>query len=510
MIRLVCSLVAALALAGCAQLPPLEDRPASTYLADTQATTLGRVVRATDPGDGRSGMITLSDPLEAFAARVVLMRAAERSLDVQYYIWQPDTTGLLLLAELRRAADRGVRVRLLLDDNGVGGLDATLAALDVHPRIEVRLFNPYPNRRFKPLGYLTEFERLNRRMHNKALVADTQATIVGGRNIGDTYFGADPVLEFADLDVLAAGRIAAEVAQAFDEYWNSDLAYPLAAIVDVPVPQATKALDERLATLAADPATEVYTQAVIRTPLAELVAARRLTLDWVPIRLVHDPPQKAAGAASPAELLAAQLGEAIGPARESVDLVSPYFVPGAVGTEALAAYSRAGVRMRVVTNSLAATDVAAVHAGYAKRRVDLIRAGVRLYETKPDPDLPADSASDWRVVGSSAASLHGKTFAVDRERVFVGSFNIDPRSLRLNTEMGFVIESPRLAAAISDALDRKLPQIAYEVRLGPGEDLEWVEQTDAGPVVYQDEPQAGLSRRLLVPILSILPVEPLL
>lgn len=280
---------------GCAQLLPLKDRPASTYLTETRTTTLWRAVRATDPGDGRSGMIAVSDTLEAFAARVVLMRAAERSLDVQYDIWQPDTTGLLLIAELRRAADRGVRVRLLLDDNGVGGLDPTLAALDAHPRIEVRLFNPYPDRRFKPLGYLTKFERLNRRMHNKTLVTDTQATMVGGRNIGDTYFGADPVLEFADLDVLAAGPIAAEVAQAFDEYWKSDLAYPLATIVDVPLQHATTALDERLATLAADPATEVYTQAVKRTPLAELVAANRLTLGWVPIRLVHDPPEKGGG-----------------------------------------------------------------------------------------------------------------------------------------------------------------------------------------------------------------------
>lgn len=190
--------------------------------------------------------------------------------------------------------------------------------------------------------------------------------------------------------------------------------------------------------------------------------------------------------------------------------MSPYFVPGAVGTEALAAYPQTGVRLRVVTNSLAATDVAAVHAGYAKRRVDLLKAGVRLYEMKPDPDLTADGARQWRLAGSSAASLHGKTFAVDRKRVFVGSFNIDPRSIRLNTEMGFVIDNPRLAAAISDTLDRKLADIAYEVRLGPGKDLEWVEQTDAGPVVHEDEPRAGLWRRILVPVLSILPVEPLL
>lgn len=234
-------------LAGCSGLPPMPERTPSTRLPPSSVTAIGRAVQANNPGGGRSGVRALADPLDAFVARMLLVRSAEASLDIQYYIWRPDTTGLMLLDALRQAADRGVRVRLLLDDNGIAGLDGRLAALDAHDRVEVRLFNPYPFRTAKALGYVTDFERLNRRMHNKALVADTQAAIVGGRNIGDAYFGADPALDFADLDVLAAGPIADDVAAAFDDYWNSALAYPLAALVDAEPGAAPSSNDDNAA-----------------------------------------------------------------------------------------------------------------------------------------------------------------------------------------------------------------------------------------------------------------------
>jgi putative cardiolipin synthase len=500
-------LASALLLAGCSGLPPLPERVASTHLGGTDDTALGRAVRAADPRDGRSGLRALSDPMEAFAARMLLVRTAQRSLDLQYYIWRPDVTGTFLLEALRRAADRGVRVRLLLDDNGIAGLDPLLADLDAHDRIEVRLFNPYPHRGFKALGYLTEFGRLNRRMHNKALIADTQAAIVGGRNIGDAYFGADPLLDFNDLDVLAAGPVAVEVAEGFDAYWNSALAYPVSALVD-DAPQDAGALARRIGEVGTDPDAARYRRALRDTPLAQELTAGTLALEWVPMQLVRDPPEKAEAQAAPSQWMAADLTAALGRARKEVDLVSPYFVPGKGGTAMLARYPASGVRLRVVTNSLAATDVAAVHAGYARRRVDLLRAGVRLYELKPDP--AASEAPRWRLVGSSAASLHGKTFALDRQRAYVGSFNIDPRSIRLNTEMGLVIDSPALATTISATLDEWLPANAYELRLGEEDRLEWVERTDAGEVVHREEPRASLWRRLLVAFLSLLPIDWLL
>lgn len=497
-----------LALTGCSGLPEMPERTTTVYIADTGNTAIGRAVQAANPNDGRSGVRALPVPLEAFAARMLLVRAAERALDVQYYIWRPDTTGILLLMELDQAAQRGVRVRLLLDDNGISGLEPMLAELNARSEVEVRLFNPYANRQFKALDYLTDFVRLNRRMHNKALVADTQAAIVGGRNVGDAYFGADPALDFADLDMLVTGPIAAEVAGSFDAFWNSTLAFPLEALAEVSEHQ--KPLTARAGEVARQAETERYVQAVRTTGFAEQLESGTMQMDWVPVRLVSDPPGKVDGTANPSTWITSDLAAALGPAKRQIDLVSPYFVPGIAGTASLASYPAQGVQLRVLTNSLAATDVAAVHAGYAPRRVDLLRAGVRLYELKPDPTTEAGSR--WRIAGSSSASLHGKTIAVDRQRAFVGSFNVDPRSIHLNTEMGLIVESPALASAIADGMDRQLAYQAYELRLGESDRIEWIERLrdrdDA--VVHLTEPRASLWRRLLVAVLSALPIEWLL
>ena len=218
-------------LTGCASLPSLEGRTATTALTDTADTPLGKYVQQASPDPDKSGIYPLPSPEESFAARALLARAAQRSLDVQYYIWHGDATGYLLFEECWNAAERGVRVRLLLDDNNTAGLDPTMAALDSHANIEVRLFNPFANRGMRMLGYLTDFGRLNRRMHNKSLTADSQITIVGGRNIGDEYFALGEGMVFQDLDVIAAGRVALDVASAFDLYWNSDSAYPAESIV---------------------------------------------------------------------------------------------------------------------------------------------------------------------------------------------------------------------------------------------------------------------------------------
>lgn len=497
----------AVTLMGCAVLPDLPTRPFSEHLNDTSDTRLGRAVQAAGVRDGRSGWLALSNPLEAFAARVFLARTAERELNVQYYIWHADTTGMLLLEELLRAADRGVQVRLLLDDNGIGGMDPLLLEVDAHPRVEVRLFNPYPDRGFKALGYLSDFDRLNRRMHNKALIADSQAAIVGGRNIGDPYFGADPLLDFVDLDVLSVGPVTGEIAHSFDAYWNSPLAYPIAQLVD-PTVASGYTYASKLAEVKASPATSRYEQAVRETPLVAQLAASKLELEWAPVRLVADQPTKAERSTDSTSWLVNELTRELGQAIRETDLISPYFVPGDLGTSALKRHAENGVKVRIVTNSLAATDVAAVHAGYAHRRKTLLQAGVQLYELKPTPD--ASSPTPWRLMGSNAASLHGKTISVDGQRTYVGSFNIDPRSIRWNTEMGLVIESQTLAHSVSASLDRWLPKNAFELRLGERQRIEWVEHTEAGVVVHHEEPHANLWRRLVAALLSLLPIEWLL
>jgi putative cardiolipin synthase len=501
-------------LAGCGSLPKLEARLVTTALTDTADTRLGRAVHAAAAAHpGKSGIFPLEIPQDAFAARVLLVRAAERSLDVQYYIWHGDTTGYLLLEELWHAAERGVRVRLLVDDNGIAGLDPTVAALDSHPNVEVRLFNPFVNRRFKALGFLTDFDRVNRRMHNKSLTADTQATIVGGRNIGDEYFGAGENVIFADLDVLAVGHIASEVAVAFDLYWNSDAVYPAESIIGKAGPDAVATLKAKFAAVLASPEAAAYASAVRATPLVDKLIEQTLTIEWVPVRLVYDEPLKALGKVEDADLLLSRLGQAGGKAEREFDLISPYFVPGKQGTQALAAFPERGIRLRIVTNSLAATDVGAVHSGYAKRRAPLLRSGAKIYELKPDARKAAAGSSrqgQAGTLGSSSASLHAKTFSVDRSRVFVGSFNFDPRSVRLNTEMGLVIESAQLADAISSGLDQMVERAAYEVVLGKDGTLEWIERTDRGEVRYHHEPKTGFFRRLGVGFMSWLPIEGML
>jgi cardiolipin synthase C len=507
-------LVVSLALSGCASLPPLDGRTASTALAATADTRLGSAVSAAARDrEDESGIYALPQGKDAFAARVVLARAAERSLDVQYYIWHTDVTGFLLLEEIWNAAERGVRVRMLLDDNGIAGLDPVLAVFDGHPNIEVRLYNPYPNRGFKPLGYLTDFKRLNRRMHNKSFTADTQVTIVGGRNVGDEYFGAGEATHFVDLDVMAAGRVAGEVAGAFDLYWNSDSAYPAQGIVGKPAPNGIAAVKARFAAVRSSPEAVEYIQAIRETRLVESLVARELRFDWSCVELLYDPPGKTLGEAQKADLLMTDLKRAIGEPQRDLDIVSPYFVPGKKGTKNLSAYPERGIKLRIVTNSLAATDVSAVHAGYAKRRMALLRSGTRLYELKPDATRArAPTAGQAKKgSGSSSASLHGKTLSVDRSRVFVGSFNLDPRSTNLNTEMGVMIEDPRLADAVSEWVDRAPQNVAYEVILTPdGQGLEWIEVTDQGEIRYRKEPKVGFFKRLFVKILGWLPIESML
>jgi putative cardiolipin synthase len=508
--------VLALFLQGCAALPKLGPREASTALSDTADTRLGTALRATAAVQPEaSGIYPLVRSRDAFAARALLARAADRSLDLQYYIWHGDTTGYLMLAELWDAAERGVRVRVLLDDNGIAGMDAMLAALDSHRNIEVRLFNPFANRRFKALSYVTDFGRVNRRMHNKSFTADTQATIVGGRNVGDEYFGAGDRMEFADLDVLATGRAAGDVATAFNLYWNSESAYPAASLIGSSSPDAIAAMHSKFAEVRASPGAVEYVAALQSTRLVQALLAGDLPLEWVRTHLVYDTPTKTLAEEEESDLLFVKLKQAIGQPEREVDLVSPYFVPGKQGTEALSRMAEQGTRLRILTNSLAATDVPAVHAGYAKRREPLLRSGAKIYELKPDLSQPIpraeSSTAPSGIASSSAASLHAKTFSVDRRRVFIGSLNLDPRSVRLNTEMGLVIESAKLAGAISAGLDRSVERAAYQVVLAKDSGrLQWIERTNQAEIRYDTEPKTDWLKRFGAGFLSLLPIEWLL
>lgn len=493
----------------CTALPSLANRTPSTAIADSADTRLGRAITPLAAAHaGLSGIYPLRDARDAFAARVLLAGVADRTLDVQYYIWRGDLSGTLLLDALQAAADRGVRVRLLLDDNNTSGLDAALAALDAHRNVEVRMFNPFVVRKVRALGYLADFSRVNRRMHNKSFTADGQVTIVGGRNVGDEYFGATDGVLFTDVDVLAVGPVVREVSTQFDRYWASDSAYPLERLVPPSGPDAAAEQAANAAHVRNDPAAAAYVKALRESAFFRDFVDRRLPLEWAAAHTISDDPGKALGQAAPEDLLPQKMKAIFGAPRSAVDLISPYFVPADAGEALFAGWARRGVRLRVLTNALEATDVAAVHAGYARRRKALLAAGATLYELRRAAG--AAPSHPGGPLGSSGSSLHAKTFAVDRARVFVGSFNFDPRSAELNTEMGFVIDSPALAHLIEEAFATSIPRNAYEVRLAPDGNLYWLERRGSTVIRYDHEPGTTWWQRTTVWLFAQLPIEWLL
>ena len=508
---------ACLAIRAASDLPSLEGRTRSAAFTDTADSRLGRAIEplaAAHPG--LSGVHALADGREAFAARVLLARSAERSIDAQYYMWRNDLTGTLLLNELRAAADRGVRVRLLLDDNTTAGLDDTLAALDAHPNVEIRLFNPFVIRSPRFVGYLTDFRRLNRRMHNKSFTIDNQATIVGGRNVGDEYFEAGDGAVFVDLDLLAVGPVVRDVSGDFDRYWASASAFPAERILAPVGGDGLGEIEARAAAVEGTAAAQVYVAAVRALPIVRQLGEGTLPLDWAPVRLVSDDPAKGLGRAGDGELLITRLGQLLESPSSNLGLVSGYFVPTAAGVDILGDLARRGLRINVVTNALEATDVPVVHAGYAPYRRPLLEAGVRLWELRgPRGGRPVrrdigGSGSSGSAPRGSATALHAKTFAVDGELVFVGSFNFDPRSARLNTELGLVVMSPDLARRMDEALARIVPERAYEVRLSGEGKLVWIERVAGREIRHDVEPGTGRLQRAAIWMISRLPIEWLL
>jgi putative cardiolipin synthase len=456
---------------------------------------------------GLSGIYPLSNSRDAFAARARLAEVAERTLDVQYYIWEKDMAGTLLFEALHAAADRGVRVRLLLDDNATPGLDPFLAALDSHPKIEVRLFNPFVIRKPR-IGYLTDFSRANRRMHNKSFTADNQVTIIGGRNVGDEYFGAAEGLLFVDLDVMAVGPIVPEVSKDFDRYWACDSSFPLDRIVHPVAPAKIAELTSAASRVERDPAALAYTTAIRDSPFVRAMVERRLDFEWAVTRMVSDDPAKGLGRAPPEELFHEQLREIIGDPVSNLELVAAYWVPGTTGMERFLSMARSGVKIKVLTNSLEAADGPYVYSGFAKRRKALLESGITLYEMRrmsPEKDDKRTGS-----LGSSGSSLHAKTFSADRSRFFVGSFNFDPRSRKLNTELGFVIDSSALAQKIEAAFHESIPANSYEVRLSDNGRLYWIERRGDELVRHDTEPGTSWWLRAAVWLLSLLPIEWLL
>ncbi|MFA7523146.1 MAG: phospholipase D family protein [Halothiobacillaceae bacterium] len=501
-----------LMLAGCQPLPSIEQRPSSSALPIEQArdTQLGRAIdRHTTNHPGTSGLHLLEDPGDAFAARALLARAAERTLDVQYYIWKDDLTGTLLLQSLHEAAGRGVRVRLLLDDLGNALPDTTLAILDAHPNIQVRLFNPFRQRRLNWLGFVTDFSRVNRRMHNKSFTADNQVTIIGGRNVADQYFGATDGTLFSDLDVLAVGPVVQELSEDFDAYWASASAYPVDRLFPARSAEELVLLDAEAERVRQLPAAAHYIEELEDSHLIQALLNERLVFVWADTRLLSDDPAKGLGQIPREGYLLNHLAAAMQGNERSLNLVSAYFVPSHQGARMLTELADKGVKINVLTNSLAATDVALVYSGYAKRRKPLLKAGITLYEMRAEEQNigPRDNP---RPFSSSSTSLHAKTLGMDGETFFIGSFNFDPRSAVFNTELGFLIDSPEIATALQHAFEQRIPERAYQVHLGEDGDLFWTSRQDGQTHRYEVDPKTSWLKRLAVRFFSLLPIDRLL
>lgn len=495
--------VAAVALRVIYRLPRTEGE-ASRAIPPSRETRLGdRALRLAEQHDGDTGVVDLADGSEAFAARMVLAQAAEASIDYQVYSWHGDTTGWILLEELRKAAARGVRVRLLLDDGGTAGMDGVMAAMNRLPGVEVRLFSPFTLRWSRTLAYLLDFRRLNRRMHNKSMTVDGAVSIVGGRNVGDSYFAYGPDIHYFDFDILAMGRVAGDIARDFDRYWACAVSFPAEAILP-DAPSGIETLKSESERANATPKGVDYAGFVGKSDLIERILGDEAALDQTEVTLISDDPAKGRAEAGKQGLLLTQLLNLLERPARSLDVVSAYFIPGRFGTDLLTRLSGDGVRVRVLTNSLDSTDVPLVHGAYAKYRRRLLEAGVALRELcSSDGAMSGDSRKKF---GSGSAGLHAKTFAIDGQRVFTGSFNLDPRSAWLNTEMGLLIESPMIAGDLIRKLDEST--MSYDVSIGASGRLEWVARDGEGETTrFRSEPNAGLKRRLISFAARVLPGE---
>jgi len=496
-----------LTVAACATIDYAYPRQDSYFLPDTSNTRLGKSVEpdvAKQPPN-QSGFYSINDGMDALTARLLLANSADRSIDVQYYLIKNDIVGRVFIYALLQAADRGVRVRLLVDDMFTSGYDVGLAALDSHPNFEIRIYNPfYRGAVGRVQSALTGFGRINRRMHNKSFTVDNQVTIIGGRNIADEYFGVREDAKFGDLDVMGIGPVVQEVSNMFDTYWNHATALPVLAFVqELDDPEAAlKDVRNRLADSQNELRGSKYAEAV-RVQYLQYLESGKALFKWAPYQLVVDSPDKGIKAkAKEADSIVTPLVESLSSAEQELIIISPYFVPLKSGVEGLAALEQRGVEVTVITNSLAANNQFAVHGGYAPSRKPLLEAGVEIYEARPDADVAGTEFID---ASGAKATLHTKAFVVDDREVFIGSFNFDPRSAYLNTELGVIIRDPELAQVYTSRINEALKEQTFELFLNDDGELRWRGNEDGEEIIYDKEPATTWGQRTMAGIARIFP-----
>lgn len=460
---------------------------------------------------GLTAYLAMNDAFQSIASRIHLIRKAKYTLNLQYYIWADDFIGNLMLHELLKAADRGVKVRLLIDDQNGTKIDRQLSALLTHPNISIKLYNPYKFRHFRVMDYIFRAQRINHRMHNKLIIADGAIAVTGGRNISSEYFDASESFQFTDMDVLFFGQSVNRANEVFTEFWNFELSYPIEQFISKGSTQDLIDLRKSFEKLEQ---AEHSTDEKVNLEQKELAnELNQNKINWAYADFLADSPKKSLGKAQGNELISHQIHQHLGDPKQEMDLIAAYFVPTQNGTDFISQFPKQNVNVRILTNSFVANDVALVHAFYQKYRVDLLKNGAKLYEFKPY--IERKRRTWYEVVtgniipkkGKNKSSLHAKFINID-DKVFIGSFNLDPRSFNINTEVGLVLKSDPLQEQISDLLDRTLLTVAYELQLNSQGELIWLDyQADGKVIEHHVDPETTRFQRFMMYSVSYLPLE---
>ena len=504
---------------ACSTLPKQNVQPiVHAFDTQTQQTELAKIIQPLrEKNPELTGYHVLYDPFEALAARLALIDKAEATLDLQYYIWDNDRIGSLALNAIIKAADRGVKVRLLIDDNNAKKMEGIYLALDQHANIDVKLYNPYRFRHYRAMDLILDLKRMNRRMHNKSFIADNQLALIGGRNMSNQYYNVSDNYQFSDVDVILAGEASDEIIHSFDEYWNDDYAFPVKQLVN-PNHYTLRyaSLKQQLEDHANLAAVQNYLNLANRSQAFENWLNNDIQFDWVDATVVHDSPSKIKAKAKKEEHLNFQLLNQLEKPTSSVDIISAYFVPEKSGAEMLKTLAANNVKVRVLTNSYVANDVPVVHAFYAKYRQDLLENNVQLYEFLSHPSAEnmnvnieeLSKSANVNLKGLSRSSLHAKLMAIDEQQVFIGSFNFDPRSAYLNTEIGVLLNSPKLATSVHRTMDANLSKYAYQLVLDANQRINWkIKNSDHSEKTYRKEPKMKWWQKASMKVVSWLPLE---
>ena len=496
-------------LSGCSSLPKNYLRTHATAYKNYKSTKIGHLFeKEAVKHPGKSGFKLIPYGQDAFTARIAMIRLSQKSLDLQYYLWKSDRVGLLLANETLKAADRGVKVRILLDDIEQSGRDNIVASMDAHPNIQIRIFNPFSHRNSHVLDFIGDFDRVNHRMHNKTIVIDNALAIIGGRNIGDHYFAVGEQTNFRDLDIAVAGPVVRQISTVYDNFWNGKWSVPISALAKrtythKDLLRIQEMMKQKISKLNFPYPLDQDVQTLRR----EMIKIRDSFIWAKGLYVWDDPDNMHIKADNQTNTMIQKLEQRVRSVKKSLHIESAYFVPRPVGMAALKHLHKRGVKVQIMTNSLASNDVIPAHAGYAGYRKKLLKAGVKLYELRPD--VGANKIINKRLIANTInTGLHTKAMVFDDNAVFVGSFNLDPRSASINTEGGLYIESSKIAKEVLAFMHKGImSENSYRVMLDKKGNLIWVTTIDGKKVTYHHEPEVSTWKQFKSSFIEILPIE---